>query len=112
MESKRTEEGFRLLQEAVRGRSNTVLVADDPNLAAFLAALHQRQGEHEQAIGLYQTLLQQHPNKGIWQMGLAISLEKKGEIPQALAAYRASLADESLSARLRQFIQTRLDHLK
>jgi cell division septation protein DedD len=112
VESNRTEEGLKVLQGAVHGRSPATLVGDDPNLAAFLAALYQRQEEHGQAVELYQTLLSRHPDRGIWRMGLAISLEKMGKTQQALDAYQESLTGADLSAKLRGFVQTRLDHLK
>ncbi|MEO5362808.1 MAG: SPOR domain-containing protein [Magnetococcus sp. DMHC-8] len=112
VEGNRAEEGLQVLQDAVRGRSVAVLAADDPNLAAFLAALYQRQAFHAQAAELYQALLQRQPDKGIWRMGLAISLEKMGKTQQALTAYQASLADSTLSAKLRSFVQTRVDQLQ
>ncbi|MBF0402218.1 MAG: SPOR domain-containing protein, partial [Magnetococcales bacterium] len=112
VESHRGKEGLQVLQAAVQGRSAAVVAAEDPNLAAFLAALYQRQESHEQAVAYYQNLLQQHPDKGIWRMGMAISLEKLGKSQQALEAYQGALADESLSAKLRGFVQTRVDQLK
>ncbi len=111
VESKRVEEGLRLLQLAVQGRSPTVLASEDANLAAFLAALYQRQEAHQQAVDLYESLLRHHPDKGIWRMGLAISLEKMGRKDPALAAYRQALADSDLSANLRRFVQGRIEQL-
>jgi tetratricopeptide (TPR) repeat protein len=112
VESKRVEEGLRLLQGAVQGRSAAVLVGEDSNLAAFLAALYQRQEEHVQAVELYEALLVRHPDKGIWRMGLAISLEKMGRTPPALAAYRQALSDSAMTPNLRRFVESRIEQLQ
>ena len=112
VESNRIPEGLDVLKEAIRGRSTGVLVGEDPNLAAFLAALYQQQGEHAKAIELYRSLLQRFPDKGIWRMGMAISLEKQGESRLALQAYEETLNSKGLSNKLYDFVQKRIQRLK
>ena len=112
VESGRIAEGLNVLTGAIRGRSAGVLVGEDPNLAAFLAALYQQQNEHGKAIELYRALLQRFPDKGIWRMGMAISMEKEGRVQQALEAYTKALDSSGLSGKLRNFVQKRIQRLK
>ena len=112
VESGRISEGLDVLTRAIGGRSTGLLVGEDPNLAAFLAALYQQQGEHAKAIELYKSLLQKFPEKGIWRMGMAISLEKRGELKPALHAYEETLKSKGLSNKLYDFVQKRIQRLK
>ncbi|MBF0448232.1 MAG: PEGA domain-containing protein [Magnetococcales bacterium] len=101
-----------LLQAAVSGRNAAQLSGEDPNLAAFLAALYQREEKHWQAIDLYENLLVRYPEKGIWQMGLAISLERQSETADALRAYRSALNSGELSDKLQDFVKKRIKELQ
>ena len=112
VESGRIPDGLAILKGAIRGRSSAVLVGEDPNLAAFLAALYQQQNKHWKALDLYRTLLQRFPSKGIWRMGLAISMEKLGKKGQARRAYEEALISGDLSLKLRNFTQQRIQKLK
>ena len=112
VESGRVADGLAVLKKSVRGRSSAVVVGEDPNLAAFLAALYQQQGEHGKAIDLYRALLQRFPGKGIWRMGMAISMEKVGKPKNALRAYEEALITGDLSEKLRDFVQKRIHRLK
>lgn len=112
VESDRISEGLSVLKKAVGRRSSGVLVGEDPNLAAFLAALYQRRGEHRKAIDLYRTLLQRFPSKGIWRMGMAISMEKSQKPEQALVAYERALTSSDLSDKLNVFVRQRIKKLK
>ena len=59
-----------------------------PDYAAFLAALLQRQGLHDQAIEQFQAVLKARPTNGVWWLGLAISLQAVNRDPEAQEAYR------------------------
>ncbi|MBF0342082.1 MAG: PEGA domain-containing protein [Magnetococcales bacterium] len=111
VETNRGDKALDLLRQAAGGRGDLSLADDDPNLAAFLAALYQRREEHWQAIDLYEALLKKYPNKGLWQMGMAISLEKVDENPEALRAYKKALASGDLNHKLQNFVRKRIEKL-
>ena len=112
VESDRSGKALSVLQEAVEGRTVGGLVEEDPNLAAFLAALYQRQEDHWRAIDYYENLLNQYPRKGIWRMGMAISLEKVNEPKDALKAYQLALSSGGLNRKLQGFVQKRIQKLQ
>ena len=112
VESGKTNKALDLLQGGISGRSAAQLSKEDPNLAAFLAALYQRDEDHWQAIDLYENLLRLYPKKGVWQMGLAISLERVGEPADALRAYTTALNSGDLNRKLRSFVNGRIQELK
>ena len=87
-------------------------VADDPEYHAFLAAMYQRQGNHEKAVELYQSVVTEHPFNGVWWMGLAISQEHTREIESAVNNYNQALFREGLSPELITYIQSRLKQLQ
>ncbi|MBF0214475.1 MAG: PEGA domain-containing protein [Magnetococcales bacterium] len=111
VESNRGDKALELLRQMAGGRGDQSLADDDPNLAAFLAALYQRREEHWQAIDLYDALLKKYPNKGLWQMGMAISLEKVEENNEALRAYKKALASGDLNHKLQSFVRKRIEKL-
>ncbi|NGZ06796.1 MAG: PEGA domain-containing protein [Magnetococcales bacterium] len=111
VETNRGDRALELLRQATGNRTDPSLAEDDPNLAAFLAALYQRREEHWQAIDLYDALLKRYPNKGLWQMGMAISLEKVEENNEALRAYKKALASGDLSHKLQSFVRKRIEKL-
>ncbi|MBF0416832.1 MAG: PEGA domain-containing protein [Magnetococcales bacterium] len=111
VESNRADKALDLLRQAAGGRGDTSLADEDPNLAAFLAALYQRREEHWQAIDLYEALLKKYPNKGLWQMGMAISLEKVDENAEAMRAYKKALASGDLNLKLQNFVRKRIEKL-
>ncbi|MBF0424128.1 MAG: tetratricopeptide repeat protein [Magnetococcales bacterium] len=112
VESGKVSEALTVLKPAVAGRDSRSLAGSDPNFSAFLAALYQRQEEHRKAVDLYEALLSTQPSKGIWQMGMAISLEKLNEPGKALGFYEKALESGELSDRLRSFVQKRVRTLK
>ncbi|MBF0381436.1 MAG: tetratricopeptide repeat protein [Magnetococcales bacterium] len=112
VESGQANKALVLLQGGVAGRSTLQLSKEEPNLAAFLAALYQRDEDHWHAIDLYENLLRRFPDKGVWQMGLAISLERVGEPEDALKAYKTALNSGDLSHRLRTFVNKRVEELQ
>ncbi|MBF0261008.1 MAG: PEGA domain-containing protein [Magnetococcales bacterium] len=111
VESNRADKALDMLRQAAGGRGDTSLADEDPNLAAFLAALYQRREEHWQAIDLYEALLKKYPNKGLWQMGMGISLEKVDENAEAMRAYKKALASGDLNLKLQNFVRKRIEKL-
>ncbi|MBF0132530.1 MAG: tetratricopeptide repeat protein [Magnetococcales bacterium] len=112
VESGQAAEALTILKPAVSGRDPQGLARSDPNFSAFLAALYQRQEEHQKAVELYEALLRGDPGKGIWQMGIAISLEKLQQPENALRYYEKAMESGELSTRLRAFVQKRARTLK
>ena len=74
--------------------------------------MYQRQGNHEKAVELYQSVVTEHPFNGVWWMGLAISQEHTREIESAVNNYNQALFREGLSPELITYIQSRLKQLQ
>lgn len=136
MESKRTADAERILQEGLkirptqlvfsmslarvqveRSQMDQALKTMQVNLPqaegradyqAFYAALLQRQGRHKEAVDHYQIATQLAPNSGVWLMGLAISLQEVQRSEDAKAAYRKALATQTLSSELTAFVEQKL----
>lgn len=83
-----------------------------PDYAAFAAALLQRQNRHQEAVAHYQAALQIEPDNGVWLMGLGISLQALSHNEDALAAYRKASETQDLSPELRQFVKQRMDQIR
>ena len=79
---------------------------------AFLAALLQRQGRHQEAVTHYQAAINMQPNKGVWLMGMGISLQALQHNTEAGAVFKRALESQSLSAELQTFVQHQLDQLQ
>jgi tetratricopeptide (TPR) repeat protein len=97
-----TEEALILLTKRVPA------ISEDPEYHSILGALHQRVGEHEQAMQIYWHLLDHFPEGGRWWTGLAISMEATGESVGALDGYRRAIRDYALSPSLRSFVGERI----
>ncbi|OGS90366.1 MAG: hypothetical protein A2Z95_03140 [Gallionellales bacterium GWA2_60_18] len=78
---------------------------------AFLGALLQRQGHHDEAIGHYRIALQQVPGNGIWQMGYGISLQAAQRGAEAKEAFGRALESGMLTPELQAFVQQKLKEL-
>lgn len=89
-----------------------VYARQQPDYAAFVAALLQRQNRHQEAVTHYQVALQAEPDNGIWLMGLGISLQALSHNEEALAAYRKASGTQDLSPELRQFVKQRIDQIR
>lgn len=107
----------RLMQQDKPGEALAVLEESPPPLTeaaqdyhALLAALLQQLGQHARSAELYQQLVQVSPERGVWWMGLAISLEEINLRSDALVAYRQALQHE-LSTDLRQYVSARISAL-
>ncbi len=84
----------------------------DPEYHSMMAALYQQSGKHEQAIAVYQKILNLQSNNGKWWLGLGISLMAKSQNKQALSAFEWSLLDERVPVALKQFAAQRINDLK
>ncbi len=78
---------------------------------AFVAALLQRQDQHNDAVARYQLALKLAPNNGVWLMGMGISLQALQRNQDARDAYQRALASNSLSPQLQAFVQKKLQEL-
>lgn len=136
LESRRSAEAERVLQEAVKNRQEhtgfAMLLArlqvergavgeglatlekslpfagQQADYQAFFAALLQRQNRHNDAIAHYQIVLQLAPNNGIWLMGYGISLLAVQRNAEAKDAFKRALETQMLSPELREFVQQKL----
>ncbi|MCS3904480.1 tetratricopeptide (TPR) repeat protein [Methylohalomonas lacus] len=81
-----------------------------PDYHALLAALLQQLGEHDKSAALYKRLVQVEPERGVWWLGLAISLDKMQRSEDALAAYRKA-QERNLSNDLRRYVAARINAL-
>ncbi len=88
------------------------VVSSDPEHHALLAALYQRQHNHQAAVKTYTEVLKVQPNAGVWWVGLAISLDALGKQAEAQAAYNQARATGSLVGDVARFTDNRIQVLK
>jgi MSHA biogenesis protein MshN len=79
---------------------------------AFLAALLQRQGRHEEAIVYFQAALQLRPRTGVWWLGLGMSLQAANRPADAQTAYQQARAAGNLHPELAALAEQRLRQLQ
>ncbi len=84
----------------------------NPEYHGFIAAMYQREGDHEKASELYTRLLKLSDTHATWWMGLGISLEAQGQYREARRAHQTALALGSLDANSGQYVQSRLKVLE
>lgn len=82
-----------------------------PDYRAFMAAVAQRLTRHEEAVRHYMAALALKPARGVWWVGMAISLEALGRTSEAAQAYRTALAGAELNADLMTYAQQRVTRL-
>ena len=80
----------------------------DPEYYAFIAALHQRQGNSSLAENLYKKLLVLQPSNAKWWVGLGIALEARGDQSQAVDAYTNADSIGGLDPELKSYLNSRL----
>jgi MSHA biogenesis protein MshN len=84
----------------------------DAEYLAFTAAIEQRLGRHERAVESYRRLLAGFDARGVWWMGLGISLAATGRSAEAGRAFEAALGDGSLDYSLKRYIAAELARLR
>jgi MSHA biogenesis protein MshN len=86
----------------------TALANGDAEYQALLGALQQRLGNDTQAADAYRLALTSAPQRGIWWLGLGISLERSQQSADALAAYRNALRDTTLETQVSEYVRARI----
>lgn len=71
----------------------------------------QQQGYHDEAVAHFTSALRLVPDKGVWWMGMGISLQAGGHPQQATAAYGRALNATGFPAHLRIFVEQRLQQV-
>lgn len=79
---------------------------------ALRATLYQQAGRYDRAINIYQDVLRIKPDKGRWWMGLALSLESRGDQKSALKAYRNAVLTSDLNYRMKSFAEQKARELE
>ncbi|MDT8383712.1 MAG: tetratricopeptide repeat protein [Gammaproteobacteria bacterium] len=82
--------------------------AADADYYALLAALYRAAGRHAQASQVYQQLLKGRPGVAAWWLGLALSEDAMGALPQALEAYRRAHRAGGLKPEVLAYVQSRI----
>jgi len=84
----------------------------DQEYYALIAALYQQTKQHQKAINLYKDLLNLQSDRGIWWVGMGISLEKTGKPTEARKAYSMAKESGSLNASMRRYTDNKLAAIK
>lgn len=84
---------------------------DNAEYRALHAAVLQRLTLHKRAAAEYQAALRLAPQAGVWWMGLGISLEADGKLPDAKEAFQRARATGALSPELAAFVDQKLKRL-
>jgi len=106
-----------LLNEGKIVEARSILAKQSPEISinteyyALQAAILQKLSEHEEAAKIYRDLLQVNPLKGVWWMGLGISLESMKRYDDALYAYQKAFNNPSLAKDSREFLSHRINRL-
>ncbi len=106
-----------LLNEGKYVEARSMLAKQKPALVsnadyyALQAAILQKLNEHEEAAMIYRDLLQVSPHRGVWWMGLGISLESLKRYDDALYAYQKASNNSTLAKDSRLFLSQRINRL-
>lgn len=84
---------------------------DQPEYQAFIAAVQQRLGQHQDAVVHYQAALRSSPDSGVWLMGMGISLQALHRNQEARDAFKHAVESHTLNAQLQAFVLQRLKEL-
>ncbi len=103
-------EGKNLEARAMLARQKPELVKNTEYYALQAAVLQKLNGFEESAI-IYRDLLHINPLKGIWWMGLGISLESLKRYDDALYAYQKAFNNSSVAKDSREFLSSRINRL-
>ncbi|MFW5970376.1 MAG: tetratricopeptide repeat protein, partial [Halofilum sp. (in: g-proteobacteria)] len=83
----------------------------DAEYHGFTAAVAQRLKRHDLAASEYTRALEIDSSRGVWWMGLGISLRATDHPDEALAAFREARESGDLNERLDRWVQERIDAL-
>ncbi|HET7306366.1 MAG TPA: tetratricopeptide repeat protein [Gammaproteobacteria bacterium] len=83
-----------------------------PEHYAFLAALQERQGQHQAAVTNYAKALAVQPAQGRWWAGLAVAYDQLREPDKALAAYQRARDAGGLGVTLATYVNQRISALQ
>lgn len=75
---------------------------------ALAGGLLQRAGDHPAAIAAYRRALARPAPDPVWWVGLAVSLEARGELDTAQEAFTRAAAEPKLPAAVRAYVNERL----
>ncbi|MBA5687529.1 tetratricopeptide repeat protein [Rugamonas apoptosis] len=84
---------------------------DNAEYQGFVAGVLQRAQRHGEAVEHYQAALKLAPQKGVWWMGLGISLQAGKRLPEARIAYTRARAASGMTPELLAFVDRKLEAL-
>lgn len=84
---------------------------DNAEYQGFVAGVLQRAQRHGEAVEHYQAALKLAPQKGVWWMGLGISLQAGKRLPEARTAYTRAKAASGMTPELQAFVDRKLEAL-
>ena len=93
-------------------RASLAVAGANPAYHATMAALLARLGQHAAAVAQYQTALRLSPQSGVWWMGLGLSMQAIGSLPEAQEALRRARASDNLTPELAAFVEQRLKQMQ
>jgi Flp pilus assembly protein TadD len=102
MEKNQKEKAIKSLE------ANPPPIESDTSYFGFLANLYQQTGQYMSAARLYDQLTKIEPTRGIWWVGLGISLESAQKINAANEAYQNALATSDLTTDLKIFVENKI----
>lgn len=92
-----------------QGLSNA---GDNPEYHAFVAALMQTQGRHDEAAQHYITALRSDPSMPSWLVGAGISLQAGNQMRDAAEAFQRAIDTGELSVEVAQFAGQQLKWIR
>ena len=85
---------------------------EDADYRAFMAAVLQRAGRHEEAVGQFRDALTLTPGNPVWMMGMGISLRALGQNGLAKEVFASAAATHALNPDLQAFVEQQQHELE